>query len=198
VYSTRLEGIAEDVLARTGCDVPVDAFEVAARLGLTVELAHPRADVRDALIYDRTIFLSRRVAVSAVHQHVTHEVAHAAMWADGVDDTEEHANYLGAAILVPRRALIVALRAGWDLEALRRQHVNAPAALIAKRVALVREGTAAVYDGTRFVERVGPEQRVEAELRDRALATGRPARTSDCTGAWPLGGKAVVVLVEAA
>ena len=104
----------------------------------------------------------------------------------GVDDDEASADYVAAALLVPRRSLVRELRAGWDFDALRSTHAHAPASTIAARVAQVREASAAIYDGTRLRRRVGPRRAGEVELRDAALASGKPIRIDERTGAWPV------------
>lgn len=180
-----MEGIAEDILSSSLCgeDPPVDALELAACCGL--EIVH--SDVHGALLYGDAIYVSRRVSIRLLHFVVAHEIGHWALRRDGLPmDDEQGADYLAGALLVPRRSLLRELRAGWDLEALRRTHVHAPASTIAVRVAQVREATAAVYDGTRLRKRVGPPHERELELRDEALRAGRPVRLDDLTGAWPI------------
>lgn len=181
---TRLEGIAEDLLAATLCGEapPVDALELAACCGLEIVYS----DVHGALLHGGAIYVSRRISIRLLHFAVAHELGHWAQLRDGLRDSEEGADFLAGALLVPRRALVRELRAGWDLDALRRTHIHAPASTIAARVAHLREATAAVYDGTRLRRRVGPPDVREVELRDEALRSGRAVRVDDLTGAWPI------------
>lgn len=197
MYSTRLEGIAGDLLATSLCEdtPPVDAFELAACCQLEVRLS----DVKDALLYGDTIYLSRRASIHQVHKLVAHEIGHWAQRRDGAEDTEEGADYLAGALLVPRAPLLRALRGGWDLNALRAQHRNAPASLIAQRVAQLREATAAIYDGRKLHRRVGPPHPAE-HLVSEVLATDQPVRIDDCTGVWPViaGSRRRVIVLGAA
>lgn len=184
MYSTRLEGIAQDVLDASLCGEtpPVDAIELAACCGLHVEYSN----VRDALLYDDTIFVSRRISALQLHIKVAHEIGHFALRRARDENTEAAAEYLAGALMVPRRSLVVSLRRGWDLEELRATHAHAPASTIATRVAQVREGTAAVYDGGTLTRRIGPEHPREMELVRAAMQLGVPVRESDLAGAWPV------------
>lgn len=197
VTAEDLEGIAEDILRESLCEEPpVDALEVASCCGMEVVCS----DVGEAILMGGAIFVPRRAGVGRVQKMVAHEIGHWGAARAGIEDTEEVADFIGAAILVPRRALVRELRAGWDLEALRRRHVYAPASLIADRIARVRQATAAVYDGQRLRRRTGPRQPIEVELRDEALATGLAVRVDDRTGAWPIdvgsSWRRVVVLID--
>lgn len=187
MHSTRLEGVAADVLSATGCDdPPVDAFELAACCGLHVELS----DVRSALLYDETIYVSRRARVSRVQLMVAHEIGHWALRrADQPWQVEPDADYIAAALLVPWRSLARDLRGGWDLDRLRLRHPNAPASVIAARVAIFRDAGAAIYDGARLRRRIGPailDISHERQIASEAIETGRPVRLDDRTGAWPV------------
>lgn len=196
MYSTRLEGIARDLLESSLCgeDGAVDAYELAAACGLHVE----HADLPGAVLMGDTIFLGRRTPTAQVHLRIAHEIGHWALDRDGHDQSEQAADYLAAALLVPREQLDRALRGGWDLEALRQRFRHAPASTIACRIAQIRQATAAVYDDGRLRRRVGPVAPVEADLLAAAHETRAPARLDACTGAWPLFGAVRRVVVLAA
>lgn len=195
-----LEGRAESVLSDRGMDdPPVDALDLADLLELTIEYVPGNG----ARIDGSVIKLGTRTPERRVHFVVAHEIAHHILALLGPLNDEAHANYLGAALLVPRRALIRLLRrVGWDLDTLRCVHVNASAELLARRVIDVRpEGSMALYDFNRFRYRRGlsvhPRER---ELAAEAFATGLPVRLDSCTGAWPIfinGYQRVVVLAAA-
>lgn len=196
MYSTRLEGIARNLLESSLCgeDGPVDAYELAAACGLHVE----HSDLRGAVLMGDTIYLGRRTPAAQVHLRIAHEVGHWALERDGQEQSEAAADYLAAALLVPREQLDRALRRGWDLEELRRRFRHAPASAIACRIAQIREATAAVYDDGRLRRRVGPAVPVEADLLAAAHAAEAPVRRDDRTGAWPLFGAVRRVVVLAA
>lgn len=182
MYSPRLEGIAQELLDVALMEAPVDAMELAACCGLEVRLS----EIRDALLYDGTIYVSRRARISRIHLLVAHELGHWALARAAQADSERDADYLAGALLVPRRALERDLRSGWDLDALRAMHVHAPASTIATRIAQVREATAAIYDQGRLSRRVGPELASERELVARVLGEERAVRVDATTGAWPV------------
>ena len=195
MYSPRLEGIAQELLDVSLMEAPVDALELAACCGLDVRLS----EVRDALLYDGTIYVSRRARISRVHLLVAHELGHWALARAGQADSERDADYLAGAFLVPRLALERDLRSGWDLDALRAVHVHAPASTIATRIAQLREATAAIYDEGRLRRRVGPELAGERELVDQVLVGERAVRVDATTGAWPvIDGRARRVIVVGA
>lgn len=184
MYSARLEGIAQDVLDASLCGEtpPVDAIELAACCGLHVEYSN----VRDALLYDDTIYISRRISALQLHIKVAHEIGHFALRRAREENSEASADYLAGALMVPRRSLLVSLRGGWNLDELRALHAHAPATTIAARVAQVREGTAAVYDRGLLARRIGPEHPRELELMRAAMELGVPVRENDLAGAWPV------------
>lgn len=184
MYSTRLEGVADEIVSATGCDdPPVDALEVAACCGLHVEFC----DVRHAILYDGVIYVTRAPRANLVQLYVAHEVGHFGLKRAGMPwMVEQDATYIAGAILVPWRSLVRDVRPGWNLDTLRAKYSTAPASVIATRVAQVREGSAAIYDDGRFRRRVGPAHRLERELAREALETSLPVRLDDCTGAWPV------------
>lgn len=181
-YSPRLEGIAAELLEAALVEPPLDAIELAASCGLEVRFS----EVRDAVLFGQTIYVSRRARLSRAHLLVAHELGHWALARAGQADREADADYLAAALLVPRRALERDLRDGWDLDALRAVHVHAPASTIATRIAQLRDATAAIYDEGRLRRRVGPELVGERELVDEALVRERAVRLDATTGAWPV------------
>lgn len=178
-----LEGIAEELLASVGADAPIDALDLAHRLG--IEVAY--SEVGEPVMMGGAIFVPRRARVSLLHWLTAHELGHWAAQRAGEDGTcERAANYLAGALLLPRATLLRQLRSGWDLDRLRAQHPHAPAHAIAVRVVQLREAAAAVYDQGRLRRRWGPALPQEAQLAARALDAGAPVRLDDLTGAWPV------------
>lgn len=197
MYSTRLEGVADEVVTATGCDdPPVDAIEVAACCGLRVEFC----GVRHAVLYDDVIYVTGTQRAVLTQLYIAHEIGHWALRrADMPWLVEEDATYIAGAILVPWRTLVRDVRRGWDLDALRAKYETAPASVIASRIAMARDGTAAIYDEGRLRRRVGPPHRLERELARAALESAEPVRVDDLTGAWPVfdgGRRRVIVLAS--
>lgn len=195
-----LEGVAQWVLEQVGFDdPPIDALDLADLLTLTIRYVPGcGGSIRGKMIELGTSTPTRRV-----HSVVAHECAHHVLASLGMTNDEQHARYLGAALLVPRRALYRQLRAGWDLEALCSVHVNASAELLARRIVEVRQDAGlALYDRGRLRYRIGHRLDVahERELVSVAHATAEPARIDARTGAWPVvvdGWRRVLVLAAA-
>lgn len=180
-----LEGVARAELERAGFDdTPVDALDLAHELGIAVEWM-PGAN---AYRFMRRAFIPAGARISRIHGLLTHEIAHILLEQHGLVNDERSANYLGAALLVSRRVLDRQLRDGWDLHALMAYHLNASAELLARRITDIRRASLAIYDAGRFRYRVGcaTPLAIERQLVDEALATERPVRVDDLTGAWPM------------
>lgn len=178
-----LEGIAESLLTRAAVEAPVDALDLAERLGLEVAYS----EVGEPVVLGQTIFVPRRARIALLQWLTAHELGHWAAQQAGEDGPcERAANYLAGALLLPRATLLRQLRAGWDLDKLRRQHPNAPAHAIAVRIVQLRDAVAAVYDQGRLRRRWGPPMPLERELAAKALDAGAPVRVDDLTGAWPI------------
>lgn len=183
-YSTRLEGIAEDLLASAGFgDEPVDGTALAACCGLEVVFS----DVSECILLEPAIYVPLHAREQRVHGLIGHELGHWAMRRIRQPDRDEReADYLAGALIVPRRWLLPRLRRGWDLDALRREHPYASAEMLAHRIVQCREAHAAIYDDRRLRRRLGLPIARERELVDEALATRAPVRVDDLTGAWPV------------
>lgn len=178
-----LEGVAQQALDRAAVAAPVDALELAERMGLEVCYS----DTGEPLLMGRTVFVPRRGRVALLHWMIAHELGHVLASAAGADGAcEATANYLAGALLVPRQDALRQLRAGWDLNELRRAHPHAPAHAIAVRIVQLRGAAAAVYDQGRLRRRWGPPVPLERELVAQALDAGAPVRVDDLTGAWPI------------
>lgn len=182
-----LEGVALDVHGRTGFDdPPVDAFDLAGTPSLRMSVKW----TNDAHAYraDRCLKIPRDFAryPPRAHGAITHEAAHVLLDDYGITQSEPAARYLGAALLAPRRALDRGLRAGWDLQRLMAQHVNASAELLARRIVDLRHARFAMWDYGRLRYRIGEAHARERELVGAALETGEAQRENDLDGAWPI------------
>lgn len=185
-YSTRCEGLAAELRTASGREgLPVNAFDIAGCCGLGPEYSDVHHD--EALLYNGTIYVSRRMRPQRAHLKIAHELGHWTLARHGQPDSESDADYIGAALLVPWDDLRRGLRAGWDLDEQRARHPNAPASTIAMRIAQVREASAAIYDGRRLRRRIGTGVlEREREVVDEVLETQRAVRLDDLSGAWPV------------
>ena len=200
-----LEGVAREALDATATTAPVDAYALAAAVGLQVRpWAGPGAMLdRDA----STVWLSSR-PLRLVRQHglVAHEVGHWLAGLHGLPDEEEVARYLAGALLVPRETLDRQLRAGWSIVRLRELHPHASAEMLARRVTQLRPAVATVLDGPRLhvrvaspwldVGRVAAVTDLEADLVAQARLEGREVSADGPTVATPAGRSRVVVVAR--
>ncbi len=86
---------------------------------------------------------------------MVHELGHFTLDRYNEEQSERGASAVGAAILVPRRALDSALkRRGGDFEAVRADFEHASAELLARRIVDVREAVVTIADGRRIRARV--------------------------------------------
>lgn len=182
------EGVAEAFAADVGIHHHVHPRVIAAAYGL--ELA-PVADrsgrhscVRGNVI--RVPALARPERLAGV---LAHELGHVALEHHGEEDSEHAASFVGAALLVPRSSLLVALRcAGPDLCALRQPFPHASAELLARRVADVAPYHVSIIDGRRVrthAPHVTWPVLVDARTTQAALHEGYAEDTR--TRAWRVG-----------
>lgn len=101
------------------------------------------------IYYDSTARPERQAGI------ISHELGHFAAQRYGEHDSERCASYVGAALLVARRALDRSLRShGWNLELIRPDFQHASPELLARRIADVREAVVTITDGRRIRARV--------------------------------------------
>lgn len=198
-----LEGIAQEVLDDLGLEPPMDAFVLAAALGLTLRgwSRSGGSITGDVIRYP--------VKARPVLQHfvVAHEVGHwlltradaergeAAEPDDAAcdelvsrDRDEEACDYLAGALLLPRAPFERDLtRTDWDLFALQELHPNVPASKIALRMCqLSPSASATVWDAGRLHSWTGaPDLALDRELVSLVLSEDRPARDGN-VAAWPV------------
>lgn len=140
------EGVARDLLERTGTDdPPVDAFLVADCWGFEVR----PAAVRDAEIDidRRLILLNTRAQLERQHMSIAHELGHWGLLRAGLPNLERGAKYVGGAIMGPRARFDRDLRTvGWSILKLREIHRHSSAIAIAVRITQLRDAIATVID----------------------------------------------------
>lgn len=138
------EGIARDLLERTGTDdPPVDAFVVADAWGFKVEAANaPSLDLDRARIL---VPLGGRP--ERVHMSIAHELGHFGLIRAGAENVEDGARYIGGAVMLPRQRFDRDLtRTAWSITKLRAIHANVSATAIAVRITQLRDAVAAIID----------------------------------------------------
>lgn len=178
---------------------PVDALDLADLMKLKIRYVPGLS----SSVCGHVIKLGAEIPPRRLHYAVAHECAHHILDALDEENTERNACYLGAALLVPGRALLRQIRRNIDFEGLRCIHVNASAELLARRIVDVkREGSVAFYDKGRFRYRFGLDQHArESEMAQEAHATGCVVRADAYGTAWPIfvdGWRRVIVLAASA
>lgn len=146
------EGIALGLLMELGDpNPPINAFELARACGLRVV----SADIKHAQLMGDVIRVNTRARRERQHGMVAHELGHWALNRASEPQSEEAADMIGAALMLPRNTFDADLRStGWDLRALRAKHVNCSAELIARRVVALRDACVAVWDNGKLKARV--------------------------------------------
>lgn len=201
-----LEGVAESLLGEIALDEPpVDAFEVAACCGLRLRPQHTRESGQraDVILFNPSDPPRRQQAV------VAHETGHWALRRGGEEDSEDAADYVARALLVPRRAFERDLRRTWRIDTLQAKHLNAPAAWIAERIVHLRDAVATVIDEGKVTRRIASPwlgekfrrlSRWERELADAALERGEAVQGDELVWAVPViepPWRRVVIVAEA-
>lgn len=146
------EGIADDVLSSAGFDGdPVDAFDLAESCGLVVMPTATRVAHRMGSLLS-VPWTGRRVWD---HYQVAHEIGHWALERAHEPDSEEGADYLACALMLPRRRFEADLRAtAWNPAALATLHPNAASSAIVRRIAMLRPALATVWDEAKLTRRI--------------------------------------------
>lgn len=150
------EGCANAFLRAIGADdAHHDPRLLAAAYDLELVPVGGR-DGRASCTRGRRVYLPVAAAPERQAGVIAHELGHLALEMHGGEQSEPAASYTGAAILVPRRPLLRALRRhGPDLAALRPLFPHASAELLARRVADVAEYVCTIVD-ERGVRRHAP------------------------------------------
>jgi hypothetical protein len=140
------EGIARDLLERSGADdPPVDALVVADCWGFAVLQATGAIPSIDPV--GRVIRVNLDQRAQRVQMDVAHELGHFGQQRAGVPDLEEGARYIGGAILLPRARFDRDLAStAWSITKLREMHSNVSATAIAVRITQLRDATCAIID----------------------------------------------------
>lgn len=179
-----LEGIAQEVHDELGVAPPVDLAEA---LGFEIRWwTRGYGAMRDG-----TIWLPARARPVRVARIAAHELGHFLLRRAGQDDRdEEAAEYVGLALLLPRRPFEIARDAsGWDLFDLQARFPHAALSALAERLVHLSPAYASVWDEAGLTRRVASvagleDLDVDRELVARVLEHGRPERGED-GDAWP-------------
>lgn len=149
------EGVASAFLAEICADdLALDPITIATTYD--IELVPTTAGSPGPCIIDGRIRYRPNERPVRVAGTIAHELGHVALDRHREPQSERAAAYVGAAILVPRRALDRALkRIGWDVLRLQAETFpHASAELLARRIAEVREAVVTIIDGRRVRARV--------------------------------------------
>lgn len=207
--AARWEGAAAALLEDVGADdQALDPRAIAYACGLRLLPTMDRSGLGACMVGTviRYPAAARPVRQAGV---VAHELGHFALDRAGEEQSEQGAAYVGAALLVPRRALDRELRRhGWDLPALQPGFPHASAELLARRIAEVREAVVTILDGRRVKARIAspwlsaPSRALtplEREAVDVARASGAGV-AGEHVRAWHLvepGYDRVIVIADA-
>jgi hypothetical protein len=143
-WASNLEGIATEILQRTGCPMPIDAFVLAKLCRVRTKPWGKPAALTEADLIRYPI----KARNTRQHGSVSHELGHWALRRGGEDDRDEDAaRYLAGAFMLPRERFLADLASvDWDLFALMDLHPNASAEMIVVRMTQLSEATASVWD----------------------------------------------------
>lgn len=206
--SAREEGAAIALLERAGePDPPISAVAIAKTLGYRV-YASPLPGAR---LCGTTIEVCGGYRKERQHFHVAHELAHVALRTAGEEDSESAADYVGAAIMLPRRAFDRDLKeSAWDMRELRAKHVNCSAEVIARRIVTMRDAAVCIFDNGKLKTRVFSPwlsdgfRRIssfEKDLAERVLESGETEKAGELLWGFPVfsddGWRRVITVCEA-
>lgn len=194
--TVELEGVAGELLDVTCSSAPVDGFALAVACGF--ELRH--GGVLEAQLRGSTIYINPKMRLTRQHMAAAHELGHFGLWRHEIQDSEEGADFIAGALLMPRRAMMRDIkRTAWSLERLRELHPNASTTALAVRIVQLREAVMTVIDprghkrpwrrmhpaleGYRCFERVS---RWEQDLAKQAYAERVEVRGDGLCYAYPL------------
>lgn len=190
-----LEDLASQTLADLRLRAPISAHRLARGLRLKIE----RWDGDNACVVGTRVLLPRGLSRRRRHGIIAHEVAHVLLDDADLPNTEENADYLAGALLVPLHALDLDLQEmGVRLPSLLKRHRNASSTLLATRVGeLLRAGVslwrADVLQWHRLYRNREPSMLIELLAR-RARARAGEAFVGDDAYACSLGRDYVVAL----
>lgn len=175
ISGRHLEGIARQTHDETGVECPVDAFDLAERLGLSLR---PWSKAGGMCVAD-IIHYPAKASAARQQGTVAHELGHWLLGRAGEDaQDEDAADYLAGALLLPRLPFMRDLIAyDWDMLAIRERHINASWQMLVIRCVQVADAAASVWDAGKLHAAYGAAD-IEAhrELVLRVLERGEAER----------------------
>ena len=131
-----IEALAESLLDSLHLDRVTCARTTAELCGFTVA----EVDTKSCVLGD--VICVQRSRPERQNFAVLHELAHAVLRHEGVEDHEHYANLLASALLLPRRDFKRSLRnLGWDFRALKSEYPAASFEAIGRRICAVSDAT---------------------------------------------------------
>lgn len=181
------EGIASYALDAVGLTAPINPAEVAALCGLRLV---PCAGSGGA-VSEKELFYPRNASIEDQARVIAHETGHWLLRHCREPDSEEGADHVGRALLLPRDSFALDIRQyGLDLYALQSLNAFADLEIIARRICDLRETWGEVWDHKRrreiFLSRMLRDRPIlpsSEPLVREALESMAPVRGK--VSAWP-------------
>lgn len=192
-----LEELAREAHERADLCFPINPDRLALGLGLIVRDGGPGCEgylIGERIFVDESLRPERRAFA------IAHEIGHRLLQQAGLETPssrdERGANYMGAALLLPKHEFEIDLRRrGWDLIWLHAKHRHASFEALARRIVALREARAVIFDrplrdrrpaswyAVPYDHAPSDEERIAA---DEALACGAPVEIRAGLTAWPV------------
>ena len=182
---------------------PIDGIGLATAWDVGVRAS---SDVSRSHWQGSAIRVPRRLSRAEQSWQVARQLGHWGLWRAGCPESEQSADLVAEALLLPREAFSADLRATlWDLRALAAIHCYCPHELIARRIVSLRSACAAAWLGGAMVSRHVspwlPESYARVTVFERELAADALVQGCTLQGgglSWALAlGRCVITVCEA-
>lgn len=195
-----LEEVARAALERANLGPPVDPDVLADQLGLVVRDGGIGCE---GLLIGLEILVDESLRPERRAFSIAHEIAHYLARAEGLETagvrdrrTEQQADYLASALLLPRHDFEIDLRrCGWDMLRLRARHRWASFEAVGRRIVALRDARMHVFDKPLAGQRPVSSYSVpwglsptedELEAAREAVKHGNPVEVRAGVWGWPV------------
>jgi hypothetical protein len=127
---------------------PIDPIHLALQLGLRIA----PSSLPTAMLGGDTVYLSPRLSPRTLRGYAAHELGHWAIARLGLPDSEDAADRVGEALMLPIYAFDPE-PSGWNVVELQQTHLNCPLETIARRVLATRTACMCIWERGRLVSR---------------------------------------------